>query len=59
VNLGYLALVIPGLLGASLGFVMLGRRKFHGFLSGAVFVAGMALLVLGVLLTCVPGFFRG
>ena len=59
VNLGYLAMVIPGLLGASLGFVMLGERKFHGILPGVIFTAGMVLLILGILLTCVPDFFRG
>lgn len=56
---GYLALVVAGLLATSLGFVMLGRKRFHGFLAGGLFVLGIASLVLGVLLTCVPGFFPG
>lgn len=58
-NLGYLALVVPGLAAASVGFVMMGRKRFHGAVAGALFVAGIAALVLGVLLTCVPGFFSG
>ncbi len=58
-NLGYLALVVPGLAAASVGFVMMGRKRFHGAFAGAIFVVGIAALVLGVLLTCVPGFFRG
>lgn len=58
-NYGYLALVTAGLLAASLGFVMLGRKRFHGFLAGGLFVLGLAALVLGILLTCVPGFFGG
>jgi len=41
------------------GFVMMGRKRFHGLLAGALFVAGVAALVVGVLLTCVPGFFSG
>ncbi len=58
-NPGYLALVIAGLLAASFGFIMLGRKRFHGIVAGAVFVVGLFVLVLGVLLTCVPGFFQG
>lgn len=58
-NLGYLALVVPGLAAASVGFVMMGRKRFHGVIAGALFVVGIAALVLGVLLTCVPGFFSG
>ncbi len=58
-NLGYLALVVPGLAAASVGFVMMGRKRFHGAFAGALFVVGIAALVLGVLLTCVPGFFSG
>lgn len=56
-NLGYLALVVPGLAAASLGFVLMGRKRFHGVAAGALFAAGVAALVLGVLLACVPGFF--
>lgn len=58
-NLGYLALVVPGLAAASVGFVMMGRKRFHGAFASVLFVVGVAALVLGVLLTCVPGFFSG
>ena len=58
-NLGYLALVVPGLAIASVGFGMMGRKRFHGIAAGALFVVGLAALVLGILLTCVPGFFSG
>lgn len=58
-NLGYLALVVPGLAAASFGFVLMGRKRFHGALAGALFVVGVATLVLGILLACVPGFFSG
>lgn len=56
-NLGYLALVVPGLAAASVGFIMMGRKRFHGVAAGALFVAGVAALVMGVLLACVPDFF--
>lgn len=55
---GYLALLIPGFLLSVAGFVLLGR-KLHPLLTGIVFLAGMTALVLGILLTCVPGFFAG
>jgi hypothetical protein len=55
-NYGYLALLIPGFLLSVGGFVLLGR-KLHPLLTGTIFLVGMASLVLGILLTCVPGFF--
>ncbi len=55
----YLALVAAGFILSVLGFVMLGRRRRGQLASGIVFVGGIAVLVLGILLTCVPDFFKG
>ncbi len=57
-NYTYLALLIPGFLLAVAGFVMLGK-KLHPVITGLIFLTGIAALVLGVLLTCVPDFFSG
>jgi len=57
-NYGYLALLIPGFLLSVAGFVLLGR-KLHPLLTGLVFLTGMTAMILGILLTCVPGFFSG
>jgi len=57
-NYGYLALLIPGFLLSVAGFVLLGR-KLHPLLTGMVFLTGMTAMILGILLTCVPGFFSG
>jgi len=54
----YLALLIPGFLMSVGGFVLLGR-KLHPAVAGTVFLVGTIALVLGILLTCVPGFFSG
>jgi hypothetical protein len=59
VNYGYLALVIPGLAATSAGFIILGRKRFRSFAAGMLFVIGFAMLVSGILLTCVPDFFKG
>lgn len=56
---GYLILVVLGLAGASTGFVLLGRRRFKGTAAGFLLLLGFVLLVMGILLTCVPDFFRG
>jgi len=56
---GYLALVAAGFALSILGFVMLGRRRRGHLVSGIVFAGGIAALVLGILLTCVPDFFKG
>jgi hypothetical protein len=57
-NYAYLALLIPGLILSVTGFVMLGK-KLHPVITGLMFLTGVAALVLGVLLTCVPDFFSG
>lgn len=57
-NYAYLALLIPGFLLSVAGFVMLGK-KLHPVITGLIFLTGIAALVLGVLLTCVPDFFSG
>ena len=57
-NYAYLALLIPGFLLSVTGFVMLGK-KLHPVITGMMFLTGIAALVLGVLLTCVPDFFNG
>jgi len=57
-NYAYLALLIPGLVMSVAGFVMLGK-KLHPVVTGLVFLVGIAAMVLGVLLTCVPDFFAG
>lgn len=57
-NYGYLALLIPGFLLSVAGFVLLGR-KLRPLLTGIVFLTGMTAMILGILLTCVPGFFSG
>ncbi|NLP05701.1 hypothetical protein GX411_07100 [Candidatus Fermentibacteria bacterium] len=56
---GYLVLVAAGFALSVLGFVMLGRRRRGQLVSGIVFTGGIAALVLGILLTCVPDFFKG
>ncbi len=58
-DLRYLVLVVVGFALSVLGFVMLGRRRGHPVPAGLVFLAGVVSLVLGILLTCVPGFFAG
>jgi len=57
-NYTYLVLLIPGFLLAVAGFIMLGK-KLHPVITGLMFLSGIAALVLGVLLTCVPDFFSG
>lgn len=57
-NYTYLALLIPGFLLSVAGFVMLGK-KLHPVITGLIFLIGIAALVLGILLTCVPDFFSG
>lgn len=57
-NYTYLALLIPGFLLSVTGLVMLGK-KFHPVITGLMFLTGIAALVLGILLTCVPDFFQG
>jgi len=57
-NYTYLVLLIPGFLLAVTGFVMLGK-KLHPVITGMIFLIGIAALVLGILLTCVPDFFSG
>jgi len=58
-DLRYLVLVVVGFALSVLGFVMLGGRRSRPVPAGLVFLAGIASLVLGILLTCVPGFFAG
>ena len=55
-NYAYLALLIPGFLLTVAGFVMLGK-KLHPVITGLMFLAGIIVLILGILLTCVPDFF--
>lgn len=55
----YLVLVATGFVMTILGFVMLGRRRHGHLVSGIVFTGGISALVLGILLTCVPDFFKG
>jgi len=57
-NYSYLALLIPGFLLAVAGFVMLGK-KLHPVMTGLIFLVGIAAMVMGILLTCVPDFFAG
>jgi hypothetical protein len=58
VDYRYLVLVVTGFVLSIMGFVMLGRGR-HGHLpAGLVFLAGVVSLILGILLTCVPGFFK-
>lgn len=57
-NYAYLALLVPGFFLSVAGFVMLGK-KLHPVVTGILFLTGMAAVVLGVLLTCVPDFFSG
>jgi len=54
----YLALLIPGFLLSVAGFVLLGK-KLHPVITGAIFLVGISAMVMGILLTCVPGFFSG
>ncbi len=58
-NLGYLALVAAGMVLSVLGFVLLGKGRPSPALSGLVFLSGVVSLVTGILLACVPDFFRG
>jgi len=55
---GYLVLLIPGFLLSVAGFVLLGK-KLHPVITGAIFLVGIGAMVMGILLTCVPGFFSG
>ena len=57
-NYSYLALLIPGFLLSVAGFVMLGK-KLHPVMTGLIFLTGIAAMVMGILLTCVPDFFSG
>jgi hypothetical protein len=57
-NYGYLLLVVPGFLLTMAGFMGVSRKR-RALLSGLMFVAGICVLVLGILLTCVPDFFSG
>ena len=57
-NYGYLLLVVPGFLLTMAGFMGVDRKK-RSLVSGLMFVAGISVLVLGILLTCVPDFFSG
>jgi hypothetical protein len=57
-NYGYLLLVVPGFLLTMAGFMGVDRKK-RALLPGVMFVVGIAVLVLGILLTCVPDFFSG
>lgn len=53
----YLVLVVAGLVLSVWGFALLGGRRVATLPAGLVFLAGTVSLVLGILLTCVPGFF--
>lgn len=53
----YLVLVIVGFLLTLLGFYGLGGKKMKVGLAALLFIVGIASLVLGILLTSVPGFF--
>lgn len=55
----YLVLVVTGFVLSVAGFVALGRKSLPAFAAGLIFLAGVVALVLGILLTCVPGFFKG
>lgn len=55
----YIVLVVTGFFLSVAGFVALGRRRMPAFPAGLMFLAGIVSLVLGILLTCVPGFFKG
>ncbi len=57
-NYAYLAMLIPGFLLTVTGFVMLGK-KLHPVITGLMFLTGIIVLILGILLTCVPDFFKG
>lgn len=58
-NYSYLALVAAGLILAITGFVKNGRSEGTAFMPALFFLLGIAGLTLGILLTCVPGFFSG
>lgn len=57
-NYAYLAMLIPGFLLTVTGFVMLGK-KLHPVITGLMFLTGIIVLIMGILLTCVPDFFKG
>jgi len=59
VDYGYLVLLVPGFLLSVAGFVFLGKKKLNPLVSGLIFLVGTVAMVLGILLTCVPDFFRG
>lgn len=58
-NYSYLLLVAVGLILAITGFVRNGRTEGTALGPAVLFLLGMVALTLGILLTCVPGFFRG
>ena len=51
-------MLIPGFLLTVTGFVMLGK-KLHPVITGLMFLTGIIVLIMGILLTCVPDFFKG
>ena len=55
----YLVLVVTGFVLSVVGFIALGRKKMPSMAAGLIFLAGVVSLILGILLTCVPEFFKG
>ena len=56
---GYLVLVVAGFIATVGGFILLGGRARKPVIGGLAFLGGVIVLALGILLTCVPGFFSG
>ncbi|PIE51320.1 hypothetical protein CSA37_12275 [Candidatus Fermentibacteria bacterium] len=56
-NYSYLILVAAGLALSVFGFIRNGKSGGRSFSAALMFLAGMVALVLGILLTSVPGFF--
>lgn len=58
-NYSYLLLVAAGLGLTITGFMKNGKTEGTGFAPALMFFLGTVILTLGILLTCVPGFFSG
>ncbi len=58
-NYSYLILVAAGLVMAITGFVRNGRTEGTALGPALLFLLGIISLTLGILLTSVPGFFKG
>lgn len=58
-NYSYLILVAAGLFLSIFGFIRNGKSEGNSFGAALLFLLGIISLIMGILLTNVPGFFSG